>query len=207
MTVSAVVFDFGGVLFDWSPEYLYRELIPDAAQRASFLSEVCSPAWNIRQDAGRPLQEATEQLVAEHPAQASLIRAFYGRWPQMLRGVLGDGVDLLRRLHAAQVPLFGLTNWSSETYPHARRMGDFLDVFRDILVSGEVGVAKPDPAIYRLMHARIGTHLPGIAPQEMLFIDDNAANVAAAAALGWQTVHHVSAGETGRALRAAGLRF
>jgi len=207
VTVNAVVFDFGGVLFDWNPEYLYRELIPDAAQRARFLSEVCSPAWNLRQDAGRPLREATEQLVAEHPAQAGLIRAFYGRWPQMLRGPLDAGVDLLGRLHAARVPLFGLTNWSVETYPHAQRMGDFLHVFRDILVSGEVGVAKPDPAIYRLMQARVGRHLPGIAPHEMLFIDDNAANVAAAAALGWQTVHHVGAAGTELALREAGLRF
>ena len=76
MTVRAVVFDFGGVLFDWNPEYLYRELIPDPQERARFLSEVCSPAWNIRQDAGRPLHEATESLVAQHPAQAGLIRAF-----------------------------------------------------------------------------------------------------------------------------------
>ncbi|WP_454725949.1 MULTISPECIES: HAD-IA family hydrolase [Cupriavidus] len=207
MTVNAVVFDFGGVLFDWNPEYLYRELIPDAGERARFLSEVCSPAWNLRQDAGRPLRDATEQLVAEHPAQADLIRAFYGRWPQMLRGPLAAGVDLLHRLHAARVPLFGLTNWSGETYPHAQRMGDFLHVFRDILVSGEVGVAKPDPAIYHLMQARVGAHLPGIAPHEMLFIDDNAANVAAAAALGWQAVHHVGAAGTERALREAGLRF
>ncbi|MDF3831357.1 HAD-IA family hydrolase [Cupriavidus basilensis] len=207
MTVNAVVFDFGGVLFDWSPEYLYRELIPDPLERARFLSEVCSPAWNIRQDAGRPLLEATELLVAEHPSQAELIRAFYGRWPQMLRGPLPGGVDLLRRLHAAEVPLFGLTNWSSETYPHAERSADFLHMFRDILVSGEVGIAKPDPAIYQLMHARIGARLPGIAPQELLFIDDNAANVAAATALGWQAVHHASAGATEAALRAAGLRF
>ncbi|WP_420998050.1 HAD family hydrolase [Cupriavidus sp. 30B13] len=207
MTVNAVVFDFGGVLFDWNPEYLYRELIPDATERARFLSEVCSPAWNLRQDAGRPLREATEQLAAEHPAQAGLIRAFYGRWPQMLRGPLAGGVDLLERLHAARVPLFGLTNWSSETYPHARRMGDFLHVFRDILVSGEVGVAKPDPAIYRLMQERVGAHLPGIAPREILFIDDNAANVAAAAALGWQAVHHVGAAGTELALREAGVRF
>ena len=207
MTVRAVVFDFGGVLFDWSPEYLYRELIPDPQERARFLSEVCSPAWNIRQDAGRPLREATESLVAEHPAQAGLIRAFYDRWPQMLRGPLADGVALLRRLHVARVPLFGLTNWSSETYPHAVRSGDFLSLFRDILVSGEVGIAKPDPAIYRLMEARIGAHMPGIAARELLFIDDSAANVAAARSLGWQAVHHVGAGETASALRDAGLRF
>lgn len=207
MTVRAVVFDFGGVLFDWNPEYLYRELIPDPQERARFLSEVCSPAWNIRQDAGRPLHEATESLVAEHLAQAGLIRAFYGRWPQMLRGTLADGVALLQRLHDAQVPLFGLTNWSSETYPHAVRIGDFLSWFRDILVSGEVGVAKPDPAIYRLMQARIDASLPGVAPGELLFIDDNAANVAAATALGWQAVHHASAARTASALRAAGLHF
>ena len=116
--IRAVVFDFGGVLFDWSAEYLYRELIPDEAERRWFLTHVCSPAWNLKQDGGRPIAEAEAELIALHPDHAEFIRAFYGQWPKTLRGLLDDGVAMLRQLHTAGVPLYGLTNWSAETYHH-----------------------------------------------------------------------------------------
>src|SRR5450830_1744484 len=91
--IRAVVFDFGGVLFDWNPPHLYQQLIPDAAEREHFLTNVCSPDWNIRQDGGRTLKDGTELLVVEHPQHEPMIRAFYDRWTEMLRGPLHDGVE------------------------------------------------------------------------------------------------------------------
>lgn len=203
--IRAVVFDFGGVLFDWSPLHLYGELIPDAAEREHFLTKVCSPEWNIQQDAGRTLQEATELLVTQHPQHEPLIRAFYDRWTEMLRGPLHDGVALLRDLHAKDVPVFGLTNWSAETFPYALANYDFLHLFRDIVVSGAEQCIKPDAVIYQIALTRYGKQLPGLQPQQLVFIDDLAKNVDAARQLGWHAIHHVDCNETIRQLRELGL--
>lgn len=203
--VRAVVFDFGGVLFDWSPLHVYQHLIADDAERLHFLTHVCSPDWNIQQDGGRSLAEGTALLVRQHPQHESLIRAFYERWKEMLRGPLDEGVALLHELHARRVPLFGLTNWSAETFPYARENYDFLNVFQDIVVSGEEKCIKPEARIYEIALARYGRHLAGLEPQELVFIDDVEKNVAAARALGWHGIHHVDAARTRQQLKALGL--
>lgn len=203
--VRAVVFDFGGVLFDWNPDYLYRQLISDEAERAHFLTQVCSPQWNMQQDGGRSLAAGTELLVRQHPQHEALIRAFYDRWVEMLRGPLPEGVALLRELHAQQVPVFGLTNWSAETYPHARDHHDFITLFRDIVVSGDEGCMKPDARIYEIALARYGRHLPALQPNQLVFIDDVRNNIDAAQALGWRGIHHTDAARTRSQLRALGL--
>jgi len=203
--IRAVVFDFGGVLFDWSPLHVYRELIPDAQEREHFLTHICSPQWNIRQDEGRSLQEATAWLVAQHPQHAPLIHAFYDRWTEMLRGPLDDGVALLRSLHANEVPLFGLTNWSAETFPYALANYDFLQIFRDIVVSGAEKCIKPDQVIYQIALSRYGKHLPNLQAEELVFIDDLANNVEAARRLGWHAIHHLDCADTVRQLRALGV--
>jgi len=205
MAIKAVVFDFGGVLIDWSPEYLYRELIPDETGRRWFLTHVCSMDWVIRQDGGQPIVDATDELIAKFPDHELLIRAFYERWHEMVAGVLEDGVALMAKLEARNVPLFGLTNWSAETFPYAWEHHPVLRRFRDIVVSGRVKLVKPDPAIFAEMRRRIELQMPGVEPAELVFIDDNVKNAEAASALGWHGVHHTSAAQTEAKLRELGL--
>lgn len=207
MTIRAVVFDFGGVLFDWSPQHLYRKLIADDQERQWFLDNICTQAWNTEQDAGRTLAEATRSLIAQYPHHETLIKAYYDRWHEMLRGPLPEGVAILKALHHADMPLFGLTNWSAETFPYARANYSFLQCFRDIVVSGELKLIKPDAAIYHASLGQVRAHLPDIQPSEVVFIDDVAGNIDAAIALGWQGIHHVCAERTAERLRELGVGF
>jgi 2-haloacid dehalogenase len=205
MNIKAVVFDFGGVLVDWSPEYVYRKLIPAEAQRRWFLANVCRMDWVVQQDAGQTIADGTAELIAQFPEHEALIRAFYDRWHEMIGGTLEAGVAILDKLDRAGMPLFGLTNWSAETFPWAWENLPVLRRFRDIVVSGRVKLAKPDPEIFRLTAERIVTHLPGIEPGEIVFIDDNKKNADAAEAIGWHGVHHTSAALTELRLRELGL--
>ena len=161
--------------------------------------------WVVRQDAGQTIADGTAEKIAAFPQHAALIRAFYARWPEMVAGQFDDGVALVERLDAAGVPLFGLTNWSVETFPHAWERYAVLRRFRDIVVSGRMQLAKPDPAIYREMFARVAAQLPGIAPGELVFIDDNPRNAQAATALGWHGIHHTGVAATEARLRELGL--
>ena len=207
MAIKVVVFDLGGVVFDWSPEYVYKELIPDDEERRWFLTHVCKMDWVIQQDGGQSIAEGTEALIAEFPDHERLIRAFYERWHEMLRGTLAEGIALFERLEAAKVPLFSLTNWSAETFPYALEHYPFLHRFRDIVVSGRVKLAKPDPAIFAEMLERIRAHFPDIRPEELVFIDDNEKNAAAATSLGWHGIHHTDAGRTADELKRLGIEF
>lgn len=205
MAIKAVVFDFGGVLIDWKREYVYSRLIPDETECRWFLDNVCKMEWVVQQDGGQTIADGTAELIAKFPGHAALIRAFYERWHEMLGGVLADGVALVDALDGVQMPLFGLTNWSAETFPYAWERYPVLQRFREVIVSGRVGVVKPDPAIFALMRTEIERHLPGIAPHELVFIDDNLHNAEAATALGWHGVHHTDAAHTEAQLRALGV--
>ncbi|MCH8197096.1 MAG: HAD family phosphatase [Proteobacteria bacterium] len=180
---GAVVFDLGGVLIDWNPRYLYRKLFEDAGEMEDFLATVCHSAWNLRQDAGRPVAEAAAEAKALHPDKAALIEAYYGRWPEMLNGAIDGTVAILAEIKDQGTPLYALTNWSAETFHHARSRFGFLDWFRAIVVSGDIGMIKPDADIYEFL---LATH--GLTAAETVFIDDKGENVEAARALGFQGI-------------------
>jgi 2-haloacid dehalogenase len=181
---SIVVFDLGGVLIDWNPRHLYRKLIADEAAMESFLATVCTQAWNERQDAGRTFAEAAALLRARHPHHAALIDAYGARFDEMMKGPIKGSVIILETLHRAGVPLFALSNWSRETFPLAERRFEFLRLFRGRVISGEVGMIKPDPRIFAHLLERFG-----IAAGDAVYIDDNPRNAAAATALGLHGIH------------------
>lgn len=199
-SVRAVVFDLGGVLIDWNPRHLYRKLFRDAAAMERFLAEICTQAWNEEQDSGRPFAEAVALLVERHPEQADLIRAYDARWPEMLAGPIAESVAILAALKADGLPLYALTNWSAEKFPVALARFPFLGWFEAITVSGQIGMRKPDPRIFRHLLDRHGLNAP-----ETLFIDDSPANVAAAAALGLQAIRFTGPAALRRSLAARGL--
>lgn len=192
---TTVVFDLGGVLIDWDPRHLYRQLFDDPDEMEAFLAEVTTAEWNAHQDAGRPWAEAIEILVAEHPERRELIEAFHRRWPEMLAGEIPRTVDVLTALRATGIRLVALTNWSAETFPVARERFDFLAWFEGIVVSGEVGVNKPDPRIFEHLLERFG-----IEPAEALFIDDSPANIDTATALGFRAIRFTDAAALRREL-------
>jgi enoyl-CoA hydratase len=175
-----MVFDLGGVLVDWDPRHLYRKLFPgDPEGMERFLAEICTAEWNAAQDAGRSWADGTALLRARFPDEADRIVAFHQRWEETLAGPIEGSVAILRELKYAGRRLYGLTNWSHETFPIGRARFAFFGWFEAIVVSGEEGIIKPDPRIYRLLMDR-----HGLAAEQLVYVDDNARNADAAAALG-----------------------
>jgi 2-haloacid dehalogenase len=165
-----------------------------------FLEEVCTQEWNTRLDAGRSFAEAVDELSAAHPDQADLIRAWHARWPEMLGGAFEGTVAIMRELRASGVPAYALSNWSAETFPTTRGRFPFLDEMDGIVISGEVRVGKPDPAIFRELLRRYA-----LAPETTVFIDDWDRNVAVASKLGMIAVRFFDADQLRHDLRALGL--
>jgi len=198
---NTVVFDLGGVLIDWNPEYLYRKIFSDKEEMSHFLTHICTPEWNEEQDGGRPLKDATEILVRENPHYESEIRSYYGRWAEMLNGPIEDSVELLKKLKQGEkVRLLALTNWSAETFPIAYQQYDFLHWFEDIIVSGREKIRKPFPEIFQLLCNRFQ-----VSPEKSLFIDDNIRNVHAATREGFQAIHFATPAQLATQLRQQGL--
>jgi len=179
--IDAVVFDVGGVLIDWNPEYLYTKLISDPVERRRFLTEVCTPDWNAAQDAGRSWEEAVQTLSAEHPHHAELIAAYDLRWEEMVAGPIPESVEVLEELRQRGIPNYALTNFSSEKWKVAIGLWPFLDRFNGVVVSGEEGIVKPNLAIYRLLLDRFD-----LAHERTFYLDDRPENVRAAGELGMQ---------------------
>jgi len=184
MPPTTLVFDLGGVLIDWDPRKAYRQLGGTEAEIEHFLEHVATSEWNHQFDAGRPFSDGIAERKALFPEHAEWLDAWWSKWPDMLIGSKPSTVDVLSECRQLEVPLYALTNWSAETFPIARERFDFLGWFDGIVVSGEVELAKPDPAIYRRLTADFG-----IDPAEAVFIDDVPANVDAARLLGFHGIH------------------
>ena len=185
-TIKTIIFDLGGVLIDWNPEYLYLDIFEgDHVKMNSFFEQVCTIDWNENQDAGYPLAQATEDRIALFPEYETLIKIYYGRWEEMLGEAISGSVQVLKKLiDNPQFKVVALTNWSAETFPVALKRFDFLHWFEGIVVSGTERTRKPYSEIYQITLDRFN-----IAASEALFIDDNQRNIEGAEALGINGIH------------------
>src|ERR1700753_3201198 len=153
--INTIIFDLGAVLIDWNPRLMYRKLFDNEDAMEHFLANVTTSDWNEEQDAGRPLQEATELLVQQHPQHEEHIRAFYGRWDEMLGDAFWDTVEIFKKLkETGKYKSYALTNWSAEPFPVAVERFDFLKWFDGIVVSGEEKMRKPTPEFYHILFDR-----------------------------------------------------
>lgn len=185
MAIKNIIFDFGGVLMDWNPRYFFKDYFNDDEKMEFFLKNVAVDDWNAEQDRGRTLKEGTEILIEKYPDWEKEVRAYYDNWTTMLRSDIPKNVEVLRKLADTDYELFGLTNWSHETFPYALANYDFFELFKGkIVVSGEEKLIKPDPKIWELLLDRYN-----IKAEESVFIDDNAKNIEVAKTLGFITVH------------------
>lgn len=184
MKTDAIIFDLGGVLIDWNPSYVFNKMFIDEDQKKHFFENICTHEWNEKQDAGRPLKEATEELVRKHPEWKEYIEAYYGRWEEMLGGPIHGTVEVFRQLkETGKYKIYALTNWSAELFPIALERYEFLHWFDGRVVSGEEKMRKPYPEFYQLILDRFQ-----LTPKETLFIDDNLRNAEAAENIGLKTI-------------------
>jgi FMN phosphatase YigB (HAD superfamily) len=198
--VKAVVFDVGNVIVRWDPRTLYSKIFPDPAERDWFLANVCTTAWHIRHDAGVTFAENRAPLLEEFPEHEAAILAWEARWWEMFSGPIPETEAAIEALAAQGVPMFGLTNMSAETSQGTFAMSPVFKRLGHIVVSGEVGLMKPDPRIFALTAERAG-----FAPSELLFVDDSATNTAAAAACGYDVHRFDDPAALAPALKARGL--
>lgn len=201
MAPTAVVFDVGRVLYDWNPRFLYERLIADDRALEAFVRDVVTTEWHFQHDAGRPFAETSAELIALHPQHAALIAAWGPRFNDSIGAPIAGMHELVAELDARGVPLFAITNFSGEFWPPFRaREAQLFDRFRDIVVSGDEKLLKPDPAIYRLALDRFG-----LAPGEAVFIDDVAANIEGARGVGMIGLHFTGAAKVRPELESLGL--
>ena len=198
---TRVVFDFGKVLLHWDPKIVYETIFSTKAEVDDFLTRVLPPEWNLEQDRGRTWKDAEESQIKLFPKYASEIRAFRARWREMVPYPIGGTVHILETLKAAGVPLYGITNFASDTLKEAKTIYPFLaHSFIDIVVSGDEKLLKPDAAIYKVLLKR-----QKLDAGDCVFIDDSPANVEAALKLGFHALHFTTPEAFARDLRVLGF--
>jgi 2-haloacid dehalogenase len=185
---NTIIFDLGGVLIDWNPRYVYRTIFKTEEEIDWFFENVTTHDWNENQDAGYSIAKVTDELVEKHPEWEKEIRAYYGRWLEMLGGPIEATVEIFKELkNNANLKFYALTNWSAELFPHALERFEFLQWFDGRLVSGEEKTRKPFPDFYQRLIDKFA-----IDPAKAIFIDDNLRNVKAAAEHGMKSIHFQS---------------
>lgn len=197
---KAVIWDIGNVVVRWNPRTLYSKIFPEPVACDRFLASVCTMVWHLNHDLGISFADNRAPLVAQYPEFRAEIEAWESRWWEMFSGTIPETEAAIEALHAVGVPQYGLTNMSDETYAGTMAMSPAFAYLRDIVVSGREGLIKPDPAIYALTCQRFG-----LAPQDILFIDDSLANVESARAFGIDGHHFTDPSELWPALAARGL--
>ncbi|TMI96646.1 MAG: HAD family phosphatase [Bacteroidetes bacterium] len=201
MKINTVIFDLGGVLIDWNPRYVYRTIFKTEEEIDWFFENVATHDWNENQDAGYPIAKATEELVAQHPEWEKEIKAYYGRWEEMLGGPIHGTVEIFKEIKKIQgLRTYALTNWSAETFHIALARYDFLHWFDGRLVSGEEGTRKPFPEFYQKLLDKFS-----IDPSQAVFIDDNLRNIKAAEELGIKGIHFHDPGQLKEELMDLGM--
>lgn len=177
--IRNIIFDFGAVLVDWDPHHLYVPYFQDTAKAEWFLTEICPYSWNTEADAGRTTAEITAERIVLFPAWEKEIRMYYDRWIEMMGEEIPGMQQLIRDLKDRGYGVYGLTNWSRETFPLVRDRYPVFGLLDGYVVSGEEMTKKPDPALYRILLERYG-----LRGEECVFIDDNPANAAGGESLG-----------------------
>lgn len=182
--IQAIIFDFGNVLLEWNPRHVYRRYFPDdEAAMEQFLKEVNFMDWNLQQDKGRPFVEGVAELSRQFPHYAELIQAYHDNWEHSIGHHIKGTIEIIKRLKKSGYKLYGLSNWSAETFPIAQKKYDFFQLLDDIVISGEVGAVKPEPEIYEILLKKIAKPA-----NECLFIDDAQANIEQAQKMGIGTI-------------------
>lgn len=186
--ITAIIFDFGNVLIEWNPRYVYNRYFPkDPEDMERFFHEVDFMGWNALQDKGRSFKEGVADISARFPQYAHLFQAYQDHWKDSIGTAYWETVEIMKQLKQKGFPLYGLSNWSTETFPFTRAKYDFFDLLDDMVISGAVGHVKPEPEIYHILLAKVGR-----TAGECLFIDDSLPNIQQAQKLGFQTVHFES---------------
>lgn len=180
-----VIFDLGNVLIDWNPRHLYRKIFSNEKEMEDFLANVCTLEWNEEMDAGLPFAEGVARLQARFPHLKEEIQAYDSRWPEMLTGPIEPVVGIFKRLKESGVKLYALSNWSDEKYPDGAKLCPFFELFDGMVISGRIGMKKPDPKIFEYLCRTFD-----VRAEECVFVDDNLRNIEAARRLGFQEVHY-----------------
>jgi len=178
------LFDLGGVFFDWDPNHFFKDIFDTAEERKYFLTEICSDEWNVKQDAGRTIEEAENELIPKYPHYTKEIKMYYKYHRNMIRGIFHLSIEVLHKLKQLNYECYVLSNWSAETFVGMTQAYPFLKTFNGLLISGEDKLMKPDAAIYELAINRFN-----LIPNETVFIDDKIENIKAAQNLKLKTIH------------------
>jgi haloacid dehalogenase superfamily, subfamily IA, variant 3 with third motif having DD or ED/haloacid dehalogenase superfamily, subfamily IA, variant 1 with third motif having Dx(3-4)D or Dx(3-4)E len=198
--IKAVIFDYGGVLIDWNPYYLYRKVFTNDTEVARFLQEIHFNEWNYSFDQGYPMELGLSEMCRKYPERAEMIRLLDERWLETIGTTFDATIALVKEVKERGYAVYGLSNWSAEKFKLVRPRYPFFDLFDDMVISGEVKMAKPDPRIFRLLVERNGK-----TPQECIYIDDSEDNYRAASQVGLQAIHYQSSGQLRQELQKRGV--